>query len=393
METTPNAQKSAETRIRPFRIDIPQADVDDLRDRLAKARWPDELPGQGWSRGVPLQFLARVAEHWRESFDWRAAEARLNQFPQFTTDIDGQTIHFLHVRSPEPGALPLVLTHGYPSSVAEFLRIVGPLADPRGHGGDPADAFHVVAPSLPGYGFSTPLSAPGWQLGRTCRAWAELMHRLGYERYVAHGGDIGGGVSGDLSKVDPAGVLAAHVTTDPSALALIGGMLPEKADGLPDSEAAHLERLRAYEAEGRAYLQLSSTRPQTLGYLLTDSPIAQLAWIVEKFHEWTDLRDGDGTVDLDQVLTTISIYWFTRTGPSAAQFIYASFNSDQDWSPAPAPIGFAAFSSPDGLLRRLLDPGRNVQHWSEFDHGGHFPSMEVPDVLVEDIRLFFRAFR
>jgi pimeloyl-ACP methyl ester carboxylesterase len=200
-------------------------------------------------------------------------------------------------------------------------------------------------------------------------------------------------VAGDLSKVDPAGVAAAHITTDPSALALIGGMLPEKMDGLPDDEAAHLERLREYEAEGRAYLQLSSTRPQTLAYLLTDSPIAQLAWIVEKFHEWTDLRDGDGPVDLDQVLTTVSIYWFTRTGPSAAQFIYANFNSEQDWSPPPAPIGFAAFSSPDGLLRRLLDPGRNVQHWSEFDRGGHFPAMEVPELLVDDIRLFFRTFR
>jgi epoxide hydrolase len=388
------------TEIRPFRIDIPQADVDELRDRLAHARWPGELPGElpggppdeGWRRGVPLQFLTRVADHWR-TFDWRAAEARLNELPQFTTDIDGQTVHFLHVRSPEPTALPLVLTHGYPSSVAEFLGVIGPLADPRGHGGDPADAFHVVAPSLPGFGFSTPLSAPEWEIRRTCRAWVALMHRLGYERYVAHGGDIGAGVAGDLSKVDPAGVAAAHITTDPSALALIGGMLPEKMDGLPDDEAAHLERLRAYEAEGRAYLQLSSTRPQTLAYLLTDSPIAQLAWIVEKFHEWTDLRDGDGPVDLDQVLTTVSIYWFTRTGPSAAQFIYANFNSEQDWSPPPAPIGFAAFSSPDGLLRRLLDPGGNVQHWSEFDRGGHFPAMEVPELLVDDIRLFFRTFR
>jgi pimeloyl-ACP methyl ester carboxylesterase len=382
-----------DTEIRPFRIDIPQAELDDLRQRLADTRWPDELAGLGWSRGVPLGFLKTVAEHWRESYDWRAAEARLNRFPQFTTDIDGQTIHFLHVRSPEPDALPLVLTHGYPSSVAEFLNIIGPLADPRGRGGDPADAFHVVAPSLPGYGFSTPLSAPGWEVARTCRAWVELMHRLGYERYVAQGGDIGGGVAGDLSKVDPDGVLAAHVTTDAGALALIGGMLPEKMEGLPDDEAAHLERLRAYEAEGRAYLQLSTTRPQTLAYLLTDSPVAQLAWIVEKFHEWTDLGDGGGSVSLDQVLTTISIYWFTRTGPSAAQFIYAAFHSEHDWSPPPAPIGFAAFSNTDGLLRRVLDAGGHIQHWSDFDRGGHFPAIEAPDLLVEDVRRFFRTFR
>jgi hypothetical protein len=187
------------TEIRPFRVAIPQADLDDLQARLARTRWPDELPEVGWSRGVPLGHLEELAAYWADGFDWHAQEARLNQFPQHTTTIDGQTIHFLHVRSPEPDALPLLVTHGYPSSVAEFLELIGPLTDPRGHGGDPADAFHVVAPSLPGFGFSTPLQQTGWESGRTARAWVELMRRLGYQRYGAHGGDIGAGVSADLS--------------------------------------------------------------------------------------------------------------------------------------------------------------------------------------------------
>lgn len=378
------------TDVRPFQIHVPQEDLDDLRARLGQARWPDELAGQGWSRGVPLGYLREVAEHWRSAYDWRAAEARLNALPQFVTTIEAQDVHFLHVRSPEPDAFPIVITHGYPSSVAEFLEVIGPLTDPAAHGGDPGDAFHVVVPSLPGFGFS-PLKVAGWDLGRTVRAWAELMRRLGYRRYGAHGGDIGAGVSGDLSKADPDAVVAAHVVTDPGALALIGGLLPDKVDDLTPAEAEHLERLRAYESEGRGYLQLSTTRPQTLAYLLTDSPLAQLAWIVEKFHEWTGL--GVGAVDLDDVLTTVSIYWFTRTGSSAAQFIYAAAHEQRDWTPSPAPVGIAAFRCADGLLRKALDPGGRIGHWSQFDGGGHFPAMEVPDLLVDDIRTFFRAYR
>jgi len=378
--------------IRPFRIDIPQTAVDAWKARLADARWPDQFGDDTWARGVPPGYLRQVTDHWRDRFDWRAAEARLNEFPQFTTEIDGQTVHFAHVRSPEPDALPLLLTHGYPSCFAEFRRIIGPLTDPRAYGGDPADAFHVVAPSVPGFGFSAPLSGPGWDLARTVRAWAELMRRLAYARYGAHGGDIGAGVSGDLGKVDPA-VVAAHVSTDPSAMALIGGMLPASPDGLDltDEETAHLAALRAYEAEGRGYLEVSSTRPATLGYLLTDSPLAQLAWVVEKFHEWTGLAAG--TVDLDDVLTTISIYWFTRTGPSAAQFIYAAAHAPSDWSPSPVPLGVAAFNTTDGLLRKLLDPQGLSPHWSQFETGGHFPAMEAPELLVTDLRAYFRRFR
>jgi epoxide hydrolase len=382
------------TEIRPFRIAIPQADLDDLRTRLVRTRWLDELPGVGWTRGVPLHYLKELAAYWADGFDWRAQEARLNQFPQFTTTIDGQTIHFAHVSSPEPDALPLLVTHGYPSSIAEFLEVIGPLTDPRAHGGDPADAFHVVAPSLPGFGFSVPLGEAGWESSRTAKAWVELMRRLGYERYGAHGGDIGAGVSGDLGPLDPARVVGAHVTTDPTGLALLD-LLPAELDGLSEAEESSHQRLREYGAQGKGYLQIQSTRPQTLAYGLTDSPTGQLAWIVEKVKEWTDPAKQlpDEAVDRDQLLTNVSIYWFTRSGASAAEFIYAAAHAVREWgAPSPAPTGFAVFGE-GSLMRRVLDPEQKVEHWSEFDRGGHFPAMEVPDLLVGDVRAFFRPLR
>jgi epoxide hydrolase len=380
--------------IRPFQIEIAQADLDDLRDRLTRTRWLDELPGVGWTRGVPLAYLKELAAYWADGFDWRAQEARLNQFRQFTTTIDGQTVHFAHVRSPEPDALPLLVTHGYPSSIAEFLEIIGPLTDPRGHGGDPADAFHVVAPSLPGFGFSVPLAEAGWESSRTAKAWVELMRRLGYQRYGAHGGDIGAGVSGDLGALDPERVVGAHVTTDPTALALLD-LLPAELDGLLEAEASSHQRLREYGAEGKGYLQIQGTRPQTLAYGLTDSPAGQLAWIVEKVKEWTDPAKQlpDEAVDRDQLLTNVSLYWFTRSGASAAEFIYEAAHAVREWgAPSPAPTGFAVFGE-GSLMRRVLDPEHKVEHWSEFDRGGHFPAMEVPDLLVSDVRAFFRRLR
>jgi pimeloyl-ACP methyl ester carboxylesterase len=382
------------TEVRPFRIDVPQADLDDLRDRLHRTRWPGELPGAGWSRGVPLGYLEELAAYWADGYDWRAWEARLNQFPQFTTTIDGQDIHFLHVRSPEPDALPLVVTHGYPSSVVEFVNLIGPLTDPRAHGGDPADAFHVVAPSLPGFGFSVPLRAAGWESGRTARAWVELMRRLGYERYGAHGGDIGAGISGDLGGLDPDHVVGAHVNTDPTALALLD-LLPAEVDGLSEAEAASHRRLRQYGEDGKGYLQIQGTRPQTLAYGLTDSPAGQLAWIVEKFKEWTDPAKElpEAAVDRDQLLTNVSVYWFTRSGASAAQYLYEAAHAVREWgAPSPTPSGLAVFGE-GSLMRRALDPERKVEHWSEFDRGGHFPAMEVPDLLAADVRAFFRRLR
>jgi len=388
--------------IQPFKVNIPQADLDDLRDRLARTRWPGELPGIGWSRGVPLGYLQELAEYWRTSYDWRTHEARLNAFPQFTTEIDGQTIHFLHVRSPEPDALPLIITHGYPGSIVEFIDIIGPLTDPRSHGGDPTDAFHVVAPSLPGFGFSTPVREAGWEATRTARAWAELMHRLGYKRYGAQGGDIGSGVSGSLASIDADHVVGVHINTDSLAVAFFGPPITLPAEGsaeratLSATELARLERKHHVQTEGRGYLEIQSTRPQTLAYALNDSPVGQLAWIVEKFHEWTNpaAELPEDAVDRDQLLTNISVYWFTGTGASAAHFIYEAFHAERDWGAAPSPTlnGFAAFDADDSI-RQLVDPEHNVEHWSDFERGGHFAAMEAPDLLVGDMRTFFRRFR
>jgi epoxide hydrolase len=383
--------------IRPFRIAIPQDDLDDLADRLHRSRWPDELPGVGWSRGVPLAYLQQLAAYWRDGYDWRRQEARLNELPQFTTTIDGQTVHFLHVRSPEPGALPLLVTHGYPSSIVEFLEIVGPLTDPRGHGGDPADAFHVVAPSIPGFGFSTPVQQPGWEVARTTTAFAELMRRLGYARYGAHGGDIGAGVSGMLGATRPDHVVGTHTTADARGVALAGQYFP-LPDDLAEADRVGVEEQQRLWADAKGYLDIQSTRPQTLAYALTDSPVGQLAWIVEKFKEWTDASAElpENAVDRDQLLTNISVYWFTRSGASAARFIYEGAHTGPDWTSAPttapAPQGLAQFGG-DDLLRRVMDPDHKIEHWSEFDRGGHFPAMEVPDLLVGDVRAFFRRLR
>jgi epoxide hydrolase len=379
-----------DAEIRPFRVDVPQADLDDLAGRLARTRWPDELPGTGWSRGVPLGYLQELTEHWRGGYDFRRQEARLNELPQYTTTVDGQVIHFVHARSPEPDALPLLVTHGYPSSVVEFLEVLGPLTDPRAHGGDPVDAFHVVAPSLPGFGFSTPVRQPGWEVARTAGAFAELMRRLGYDRYGAHGGDIGAGVAGILGATQTVRVIGTHTTADAGAVALAGQYFPLPDDLSDDDRAAIEERQRSW-AQAKGYLDIQSTRPQTLAYALTDSPAGQLAWIAEKFEEWTK-----EPIDRDQLLTNVSVYWFTRSGASAARFIYEGEHAGPNWgSPPtapPAPQGLALFGG-DDLVRRVMDPEHKIGHWSEFDRGGHFPAMEVPDLLVGDVRAFFRRLR
>jgi pimeloyl-ACP methyl ester carboxylesterase len=356
------------------------------------------VPDGGWSRGAPRDYLRRLADYWRTSYDWRTREAQMNAYPQFITEIDGQPIHFLHVRSPEPNALPLLITHGYPSSVVEFLQIIGPLTDPRAHGGAADDAFTLVLPSLPGFGFSTPVRAPGWEPSRTARAWSELMRRVGYQRYGAHGGDIGAGVSESLAGVAPDAVVAIHLNSDPTALALFLGALGETS-GLPAAERERVEQLRQYANDGRGYLEIQRTRPQTVAYGLTDSPVFQLAWIVEKFKEWTNAAFDlpEDAVDLDQLLTNVSLYWFTQCGASAAQFIYEAAHAQGNWgAPAPVERGFAVFGADDiasTILRRLVDPQQQIKHWSVFAAGGHFPAMEAPDLLVEDLRQFFRAYR
>ncbi|WP_106396272.1 epoxide hydrolase family protein [Actinocorallia populi] len=377
------------TNIEPFRIDIPQADLEDLRDRLARTRWPDELPGTGWSYGVPSSYARDLAEYWRTGYDWRRQEAALNEYPQFTTEIDGQNIHFLHVRSPEPDALPLILTHGWPGSIAEFTKVIGPLTDPRAHGGDPADAFHVVAPSLPGFGFSGPTRETGWTLSRVARAWAELMSRLGYDRYGAQGGDSGSVVSPELGRVAPEHVVGVHVN---GALGF-PTFAPEEMEGLTEAEQA---RLASYsDQDGTGYAILQSTRPQTLAFGLHDSPAGQMSWIVEKFKEWTDPAHElpEDAVDRDQMLTDITIYWLTGTAASSAR-LYRE--TAADWGrpveKSDVPTGVAVFPG-DAGVRRVAEREHNVVHWSEFDRGGHFAAMEAPDLLVDDVRAFFRLVR
>ncbi|MEU5993302.1 epoxide hydrolase family protein [Spirillospora sp. NPDC047418] len=366
--------------IQPFRIDIPQTDVDYLHDRLAGARWPGELPGVEWARGVPLAYLKELAEYWRTQYDWRAQEAQLNQYPQFTTEIDGQRIHFLHVRSDQPGAKPLLITHGFPSSVAEFMHLIEPLVNPVD-----GQAFHVVAPSLPGYAFSTPLGGTGWARGRTARAWVELMRRLGYERYGVHGGDVGAAVSGMVAAFDGGKVTGVHVVTDPFTASGVATFIPGMADRLDENDPVDkliLDRMEAFVKEGSGYLAIQNSRPQTIGYGLVDSPLLQLAWIAEKFHEWTDLP-----VDRDQLLTTVSLYWFTGSGATAAHSLYEQAHSS-DWAaPSGVPQGFAVFGA-DDTVRKLV-PAPAGAHWSKFERGKHFPAMEAPAQLAADLRAFF----
>jgi pimeloyl-ACP methyl ester carboxylesterase len=380
--------------IRPFRIDIPQADIDELEQRLQRTRRAPDTPGSGWSRGVPADHLSGLAEYWASDFDWRTHEAELNAWPQFVTDIDGQRIHFIHVRSKEPDATPLLLSHGYPSSVVEFLDVIGPLTDPRAFGADPRDAFDVVVPSLPGFGWSTPLSDAGWTMARTARAWVELMRRLGYDRFGGHGGDIGSGITGMLSGVAPDAVIGAHIVSDPrSTAAVVGEFVPVDLDALAADDRERLQALKADVAEGMGYLKLQSTHPQTVAYALADSPTFQLAWIAEPFHEWTETRaDRPDGVDRDRLLTNVSVYWFTRSGSSAAHVLYENAHS-HDWiQDGPAPTGWAVFGA-DPLVRQLMDPKHAIEHWSEYQRGGHFPALEVPELLVEDIRDFFRSHR
>jgi pimeloyl-ACP methyl ester carboxylesterase len=377
-----------DNKISPYRIDIPQGALDDLRERLGRTRWPDELPGVGWDLGVPLDYLKGLAEYWATTYDWRGQEAVLNEFAQFTTTIDDQNVHFLHVRSPEPGALPLLITHGWPGSIAEFLDIISPLVDPAAHGGDPADAFHVIAPSIPGFGFSGPTHETGWNTVRVARAWAELMRRLGYERYGAQGGDTGALVSPELGRIDPehlAGIHVNNLLTFPSG----------QPGNLSDADQGRLKLMQRWQNEMAGYASIQSTRPQTLAYALTDSPAGQLAWIVEKFKEWTDPATElpEDAVDRDRLLTDVSIYWLTATAGSSARLYYEGAKSwGQANEPSAVPTGVAVFPM-DITIRSIAESQHNIVHWTEFDRGGHFAAMEAPDLLVADVREFFRPLR
>ena len=388
----------ATTTLQPFRMGISDEDLQDLRDRLARTRWPDAGPSDtatSWERGVPLADLQDLAARWG-AFDWRAQEAAINAFPQSITTIDGQTVHFLHVRSAVDGALPLLLLHSWPGSPIEFLRMIGPLTDPEAFGGSASDAFDVVIPSIPGFGFSTPVTDAGWSSGRMARAFAALMRELGYGRYAVHGGDIGAGIAGSMSAADPERVVAVHVTSDgPTAVTFASWMGDPTANpALTEDERARVGELAARSKDDEGYLRMQTTRPQTIGYALTDSPVGQLAWIAEKVQAWTDRSKPrlEDAVDVDQLLANVSLYWFTRSGASAAHVLYESMHAQEWGEPGPAPVGFAVFGA-EPFIRKLLDPEGAIGHWTEFEAGGHFPAMEQPDLLVDDLRTFLRAYR
>jgi epoxide hydrolase len=387
----------ADATVRRFRLQVPDDDLADLHRRLTDTRWPDDLPGTGWSRGVPVAYLKDLAAYWRDGYDWRAQEAHLNQVPQYTTVIDGAGIHFLHVRSARPDALPLILTHGWPGSIVEFLDVLAPLADPPASGGHPTDAFHLVVPSLPGFGLSGPTREPGWDVPRIARAWAQLMRRLGYHRYGAQGGDWAHAVARELGVIDPDRVVGVHLNT----LLTPPPDDPAEQAALTDDDRARLGRLVRAQAELAAYAAVQSTRPQTLAYALTDSPVGQLAWIVEKFKEWTDSADvPEDAVDRDRLLTNVMLYWLTRTAGSSARLYYDTAHpavesmADAQVRRSTTPTGVAVFAGDIAApVRRLAERDNMIMHWSELPRGGHFAAMEEPDLFVGDVRAFFRPLR
>ena len=378
-------------RLLPYRISVPQADIDDLRGRLARTRWARDLPGTGWERGVPTGYLRELAAYWAKEYDWRAHEAALNAHAQFITTIDGASVQFLHLRSAQPDATPLLLLHGWPGSIVEFLDMIGPLTDPAAHGGDPADAFHLVIPSLPGYGFSGPLTEAGWTDGRAAAALAGLMDRLGYDRFGVQGGDVGAFITPLIGRIAPGRVIGVHV----NALVTFPSGDPAEMAALTGAERARLAAMEKWQQRSSAYMPVQGTRPQTIGQALTDSPSGLLAWIVEKFQEWTNpgaLLPEDA-VDRDRILTDVSIYWFTATAGSAAHTYYERFNDPAMWVPqerSTVPTAVAVFPT-DISIRPFASKTSNVVRWTEFDRGGHFAALEAPGLLTTDIREFFRT--
>jgi pimeloyl-ACP methyl ester carboxylesterase len=376
--------------IRRFEVAVPDSALDDLKSRLANTRWPAQLPDAGWQRGVPVEYLRGLASYWGRDFDWRAQEAALNCYPQFLTEIDGQTIHFLHVTSNQANAIPLMLLHGWPGSVFEFLDVIGPLTDPAGHGKESAPAFHLVIPSLVGVGFSTPVSAPGWNTVRSARALARLMAGLGYDRYGVQGGDYGALIAPDMGRVAADNVIGVHVNAATFGFIPLGPVSEDDQHTMTAAERRRLEMLDEYDQDRSGYHKIQSTRPQTLSYGLTDSPVGQLAWIVEKFHEWTNsaFELPEQAIPRDRMLANVSWYWFTATAGSSANLYYESMHSG-DWpTVSPVPTGVAVFQE-DVSIRRHAEQLNNVVHWSEFDTGGHFAALETPELLIGDIQSFF----
>jgi pimeloyl-ACP methyl ester carboxylesterase len=382
--------------VTPFRIQVPQDALGDLRERLGRTRWPEAETVDDWSQGVPLSYLRELCRHWAEDYDWRATERRLNLLPQFRTEVDGLGIHFLHVRSPHPDAFPVVLTHGWPGSVVEFLKVVGPLTDPTAHGGDAADAFHLVIPSLPGYGFSDRPTQPGWGVERIAAAWARLMARLGHRRYGAQGGDWGTSVSTSIARQDPEHVAGIHLTPP------LAPPDPATLDDLTDRERAALASLEHAAEWESGYSQEHATRPQTIGYALVDSPAALCAWIVEKLWAWTD-HDGqlETVLTRDELLDNVMLYWLPGTGASSARLYWESIRRVNRWISGPVTDTVAVPTGCSIFPRELQRPSRrwaarrflDIRWWNELDKGGHFAAFEQPELFVNEVRSFFRLVR
>ncbi len=365
--------------VHPFRIAVPDGDLTDLRERLSRTRWPERECVPDWTQGIPLDYTRELAAYWADGYDWRAREAALNRFDQFVTDIDGVDIHFIHQRCANPDALPLIITHGWPGSIVEFSKVIEPLSRD----------FHVVCPSLPGYGFSGKPTAAGWNIERIATAWDILMKRLGYARYGAQGGDWGAAVTTQIGRNALGdggnGCIAIH-TNMPIAMPT-----PEAMADPTAGEQAALEALIHHQRWGMGYSEEQSTRPQTLGYGLVDSPVAQMAWIVEKFWAWTDC-DGhpENVLSRDELLDNVMLYWATASGASSARLYWESFKNLAEGGRVEVPTGIAAF--PKEILRaprRWCEPKYNITHWTDMPRGGHFAAFEQPELFVDDVRTFF----
>ena len=372
--------------IERFEIRVDDRVLDDLRARLERTRFVDQIAGTGWEYGMPVAYLRELADYWRATYDWRAHEAKLNQLDHYRTRIDGQLVHFVHARSAHADAPTLLLTHGWPGSIVEFLDVIPMLTRPEDHGGEPADAFHVVAPSLPGYGFSEPTLTRGWDVARVARAFATLMGRLGYGRYGAQGGDWGAQVATRIGALDAEHCTAIHVNMPIADR-------PEEAVPLSDDDKAGLAALAQFQREESGYALEQSTKPQTLGAALNDSPAGLLAWIVEKFRAWSDC-DGDpeSVFSRDQLLTNVTVYWVTQTITSSARLYWEHMHSTESPAPVTLPTGVARFPKevlrfPRGWVERRY----NVVHWTDMPRGGHFAAMEQPELFVGDLRTFFRT--
>ena len=377
--------------VTPFSVHVPQAALDDLKKRLGSARWATKEPVTDWSQGVPLAKAQALIEYWRTHYDWRRVESTLNGLPQFRTQIDGLGIHFIHARSKHANALPIILTHGWPGSIIEFLQIIGPMVDPTAHGGKAEDAFHVVIPSLPGFGFSDKPTQPGWGLPRIADAWAVVMQRLGYSRYVAQGGDFGAGVTSWMAKQRSAGLAAIHLN-----LPILFPPPPPSAGGYTAAEQAALAQLVKYGSDGSAYAAIQGTRPQTLGYSLADSPAGQAMWIYEKFQAWSDNKgDPAEAISVDHMLDDITLYWLTDTAASSARLYYESFAKDFVRVPLDLPVAVSIFKGD------LFTPPKvwgdqtysKLFYWNEVTKGGHFAALEQPELFVAELRKCFAQVR